>query len=175
MKLFLHIKPNKKWLIVSVLIVSACAASASDEIILPGIEAPGEEIQAAASPGRTHPPGIDQVTITPKPVIPPIVKVMPDLLPDEPPPVGAENQFSTDFSRHTIPYSEVLSGGPPKDGIPAIDDPTFISVAEADGYLEDLEPVVFFQLGEETRAYPLQILTWHEIVNDVVEEDINLP
>jgi hypothetical protein len=94
---------------------------------------------------------------------------MPDLLPDEPPPLGAENQFGTDFSRHTIPYSEILSGGPPKDGIPAIDNPTFFSVAEADDYLEDLEPVVFFQLGEDTRAYPLQILTWHEIVNDEVD------
>jgi hypothetical protein len=169
MYLFLHIKPNKKWLIVTVLIVSACAASAGDEIIVPVEEAPVAEIEAADSPVETHQPASDQVTVTPEPVIPPVIKVMPDLLPDEPPPLGAENQFGTDFSRHTIPYSEILSGGPPKDGIPAIDNPTFFSVAEADDYLEDLEPVVFFQLGEDTRAYPLQILTWHEIVNDEVD------
>jgi hypothetical protein len=97
-----------------------------------------------------------------------IPKVLPDLLPDEPPPSGAAGQFSTDFSRHVVPYSDILSGGPPKDGIPAVDDPKFISVAEANEFLGELEPVVFFKIGDDARAYPLQILTWHEIVNDVV-------
>jgi hypothetical protein len=87
---------------------------------------------------------------------------------DEPPPSGAEAQFSTDFSKHSVPYSEILSGGPPKDGIPAIDRPQFVAVTEADEWLEDLEPVVLFQARGEARAYPLQILTWHEIVNDEV-------
>jgi len=98
-----------------------------------------------------------------------IPKVFPDLLPDEPPPLGAAGQFSTDFSRHVVPYSDILSGGPPKDGIPAVDDPKFISVAEANEFLGELEPVVFFRIGDDARAYPLQVLTWHEIVNDVVD------
>jgi hypothetical protein len=97
-----------------------------------------------------------------------VPKVLPDFLPDEPPPSGAERQFTTNFSKHTIPYSDILSGGPPKDGIPAIDNPVFISVAEADQFLADVEPVIFLQIGGEARAYPLQIMTWHEIVNDVV-------
>jgi hypothetical protein len=59
------------------------------------------------------------------------------LLPEEPPPDGS-GQFTTDFSRHTIPYAEILSGGPPKDGIPAIDAPQFVSVAEADAWLEPI-------------------------------------
>ncbi len=92
----------------------------------------------------------------------------PALLEDEPPPSGAASQFSTDFSKHSVPYSEILSGGPPKDGIPAIDRPQFVSVAEADEWLGDEEPVVLFHIGTEARAYPLQILTWHEIVNDEV-------
>ncbi|MFQ5922295.1 MAG: DUF3179 domain-containing protein [Anaerolineales bacterium] len=92
----------------------------------------------------------------------------PDLLAPEEPPLRAEQEFSTDFSRHTIPYSEILSGGPPKDGIPAIDNPQFVSVVEADEWLEDLEPVTVFQEGELARIYPMQILIWHEIVNDVV-------
>jgi len=92
----------------------------------------------------------------------------PTLLPPEEPPAGTQGSFSTDFSRHTIPYSEILSGGPPKDGIPAIDAPQFVSVAEADEWLEDLEPVTVFQDGDEVRIYPFQILIWHEIVNDVV-------
>jgi len=85
------------------------------------------------------------------------------------PPSGAEAEFSTDFSRHTVDYAEILSGGPPKDGIPSVDDPHFISVEEAGGWLEAQEPVIFLRLGDDARAYPLQILVWHEIVNDVVD------
>lgn len=76
--------------------------------------------------------------------------------------------WQTDFSRHTVPLSEIVSGGPPKDGIPAIDNPRFISVSEADSWLADREPLALVELGGEVKAYPLQILIWHEIVNDVV-------
>lgn len=92
------------------------------------------------------------------------------LSPDDNPPIGAESQFITDFSIHSISYSEVLSGGPPKDGIPAIDNPQFVSVEEADEWLEDIEPVILVQVGDDARAYPIQIIVWHEIINDVVGE-----
>ncbi len=88
--------------------------------------------------------------------------------PNEQLPPGASSEFSTDFSIHSVPYSEILSGGPPKDGIPAIDDPKFVPVEQADAWLEDREPVIFLQVGEEARAYPIQIFMWHEIVNDTV-------
>ena len=87
---------------------------------------------------------------------------------DENPPAGAEREFITDFSKHSVPYNEIFSGGPPKDGIPSIDFPEFISVAEATSWLADNEPVIFVQVGEDARAYPVQILIWHEIVNDTV-------
>jgi len=90
--------------------------------------------------------------------------------PDRPPP-GIELEFpKTDLSRHSVPYSEILSGGPPRDGIPAIDDPEFITVEEAaaQGWLRPREPVVVLEIEGDVRAYPLQILIWHEIVNDVV-------
>lgn len=90
------------------------------------------------------------------------------LLPAEPPPAGTESEFSTDFSKHSVPYRDIRSGGPPKDGIPAIDEPRFQSVNEADEWLHDREPVVFIQVGDDARAYPIQILIWHEIVNDTV-------
>ena len=86
--------------------------------------------------------------------------------PEDTPPAGAEAQFSTDFSVHAIPYTEILSGGPPKDGIPPIDNPDFVSIAEADEWLEDLEAVVVVEIDGTARAYPAQILMWHEIVND---------
>jgi hypothetical protein len=72
----------------------------------------------------------------------------------------------TDFCRHSVPYSEFLSGGPPPDGIPPIDDPTFETSAEADEWLAATEPVIAFKIEDTARAYPLQVMTWHEIVND---------
>jgi hypothetical protein len=98
----------------------------------------------------------------------PIQLPSPTFLPEEPPPSGATVQFSTDFSKHTVPYGEILSGGPPKDGIPAVDEPKFIDVKEADGWLKSVEPVILVKVGQKARAYPLQILIWHEIVNDTV-------
>ncbi len=85
---------------------------------------------------------------------------------DEPPPAGAASQFSTNFSKHSIPYSDVLSGGPPKDGIPAIDEPSYVSIEDANKWIDDREPIIAVEVDSEARAYPLQILTWHEIVND---------
>jgi hypothetical protein len=74
--------------------------------------------------------------------------------------------WKTDFARHSVPLSEIVSGGPPKDGIPALDEPRFVSVDEADDWLESNEPVVALVVDGEARAYPLQIVVWHEIVND---------
>ena len=76
--------------------------------------------------------------------------------------------WTTDFSRHSVPLTEIMSGGPPKDGIPAIDKPEFVSVSSADVWLKPKEPVIFFERDEDARAYPLQILIWHEIANDTV-------
>jgi hypothetical protein len=90
------------------------------------------------------------------------------LLPQESPPEFATVEFKTDFSKHCIHYSEIFSGGPPKDGIPAIDAPRFVSVSTANTWLKSNEPVIFLQIGNAARAYPIQILIWHEIVNDTV-------
>lgn len=74
--------------------------------------------------------------------------------------------WKTDTSKKSIDLSELISGGPPKDGIPSINNPDFISRKEADSWLGEDEPVIAFQLNGTARAYPLQILIWHEIVND---------
>jgi hypothetical protein len=76
--------------------------------------------------------------------------------------------WDTDFGKHSVPLDEFVSGGPPKDGIPSIDEPKFISPAEADKFLAPREPVAVVEVAGEARAYPLQILTWHEIVNDEI-------
>lgn len=82
------------------------------------------------------------------------------------PPPGAEREFSTDFSKSIISFEEILSGGPPKDGIPPIDDPEFISLADVKNILKENEPVLTLRIGEECKIYPLRVLMWHEIVND---------
>ncbi|MGH2984157.1 MAG: DUF3179 domain-containing protein [Solirubrobacterales bacterium] len=76
--------------------------------------------------------------------------------------------WSTDFSSHSVPLDGFVGGGPPKDGIPSIDDPHFVSGVEADEFLAPREPVAVVELDGEVRAYPIQILTWHEIVNDEI-------
>ncbi|MDQ3381358.1 MAG: DUF3179 domain-containing protein [Actinomycetota bacterium] len=81
-----------------------------------------------------------------------------------PPPPDA-SQWETDFSKQLVPLSEFQSGGPPKDGIPAIDAPRYTRAEDVD-FLEDREPVIELTVDGDSRAYPLQILTWHEIVND---------
>jgi hypothetical protein len=75
--------------------------------------------------------------------------------------------WATDFARHEVPLDEIISGGPGKDGIPAIDEPTFLPVDRVD-WLVEREPVIAFGIGDDWRAYPIQILVWHEIVNDEV-------
>jgi hypothetical protein len=85
-----------------------------------------------------------------------------------PPPASLTSGWTTDFSQHSVPFSEIESGGPPKDGIPAIDTPRFVTVDEVD-FLEDVEPVILVDLDGAKRAYPIQILIWHEIVNDELD------
>ena len=73
----------------------------------------------------------------------------------------------TDFSKTAIDFADILSGGPPKDGIPAIDTPRFVDIAQAKN-LANREAVIGLEINGDARAYPLRILMWHEIANDVV-------
>ncbi|MDP6426419.1 MAG: DUF3179 domain-containing protein [Rhodospirillales bacterium] len=72
----------------------------------------------------------------------------------------------TDFTKTSVDLSEIMSGGPRKDGIPSIDDPEFDPVAEVS--LPDTVPVISLNINGDARAYPLGILMSHEIVNDRV-------
>ncbi len=74
---------------------------------------------------------------------------------------------NTDFSKHSIEFDDIMSGGPPKDGIPSIDAPEFVALDDEVG-LGPQEPVIALTINGDMRAYPLGILIWHEIVNDVV-------
>lgn len=70
-------------------------------------------------------------------------------------------------ARPLVEFDEIRSGGPPPDGIPPIDQPEFVRTGEVD-FLADDEPVLALDVDGDARAYPVQIMTWHEIVNDTV-------
>jgi hypothetical protein len=73
-----------------------------------------------------------------------------------------------DVTRHVIALNQIQSGGPPKDGIPALDHPAFTSAAEADRDLKLEDMILGVQFAGVAKAYPVRILNWHEVVNDDV-------
>jgi hypothetical protein len=73
--------------------------------------------------------------------------------------------FKTDNA--IVPQHEILSGGPPKDGIPAILEPKFVNPDKAD-YLNGDDKIIGIRIGNEAKAYPIKVLNWHEVVNDTV-------
>lgn len=73
-----------------------------------------------------------------------------------------------DVTRRSVPLEEILGGGPPRDGIPALDDPKFVTAREAEKFLGRSERVLGVALDGAAKAYPIKILNWHEIVNDRV-------
>jgi hypothetical protein len=98
--------------------------------------------------------------------VPPTVRSTAPIVPENPP-SAVDNPANPAFPPPLVDVDEIISGGPPPDGIPAIDDPEFIAPGEVDT-LEDREPVIAFELDGDARAYPLEVLMWHEIVNDTV-------
>jgi hypothetical protein len=78
------------------------------------------------------------------------------------------SEWRTDFTRASILLGQLQSGGPPKDGIPPVDEPRFESIEAARGWLPGTSPVIELDIDGSARAYPLAILVWHEIVNDTL-------
>jgi len=119
------------------------------------------EVEAETEPPTEEPKADDGVEmVNGKPVL--TEDDRPDRL------TGLTASWGTNWNRHIIDYDEILSGGPPRDGIPSIDDPQFVTQDEAAEWLVDNEPVIALEIDGDARAYPLQVLTWHEITNDVV-------
>lgn len=73
----------------------------------------------------------------------------------------------TNDTKHSVPLDQIVSGGPPRDGIPSIDQPRFAAVAETTNVKDD-QPGIAVALGDVNRFYPFNILVWHEIVNDTI-------
>lgn len=87
--------------------------------------------------------------------------------PKEDGPSALDDPLPAGLPEPLVPPSDLISGGPPPDGIPALDAPTFLPVEAVTGLAED-EPVLSLEVDGEARAYPVRILIWHEIVNDTI-------
>ena len=102
------------------------------------------------------------------------------LTPQAPPPAPSltpapeeeyEIKTDADGTKYIVHPAKIMGGGPPKDGIPSIDNPKFVSATEADEWIEDNELVITIIHNGIKRVYPLQIMVWHEIVNETIGGD----
>jgi hypothetical protein len=73
-----------------------------------------------------------------------------------------------DVTRHSVPIEDIRGGGLPKDGIPSLDRPRFVTAREADRFLNSGDRVLAIEQNGVAKAYPIRILNWHDIVNDEV-------
>ena len=82
------------------------------------------------------------------------------------------NQFLSpaeefDLTNLSIPSAEILSGGPVKDGIPALTNPDFVSVDQV-SFLKAADRVIAVEFDGQARAYPICIMNYHEVINDQI-------
>jgi hypothetical protein len=127
-------------LVILSLVTVACASPAGNAS--PGLGATPDPAPSGG-PGGTEAPDLDDLRV---------------------PTAG----WTTEFSRASVDLGEFIGGGPPKDGIPPVDDPRFESIGDAREWLEPTAPVIALDVGGVARAYPMAILIWHEIVNDTL-------
>ncbi len=167
--------PSRPWFIASLIVWALSATLACGTANTPQ---PISTPTLVPPPTATASPAVEPSPTThPTPTAPPPIPSGPNAAGVEPDPhwpaAVSAARFSTggwktEFAYHTVRYDELISGGPPRDGIPPLDEPNFISTADADQWLKPRQPVISLELNGESRAYPLQILMWHEIVNDEV-------
>jgi hypothetical protein len=82
-----------------------------------------------------------------------------------------EIKTSPSGEKYIVDPAKIIGGGPPKDGIPSIDNPKFVSLEEADEWIGDDELVLGIIYKGVKRVYPMQIMVFHEIVNDIIAGD----
>jgi hypothetical protein len=135
-------------------------AATKEEIVTPSVAASTATLPAPTPASTSRP----TATVAPQVVA-------------APPPIGPSGHYDTvqvaaDGTKHLIPLSGVEHGGPPKDGIPSIDNPQFVTAEDWDGFLASYDGdglVIGVEVNGVRRAYPFQVLVWHEIVNDTID------
>jgi hypothetical protein len=82
----------------------------------------------------------------------------------------AHSELRTNFSKHSVPLDSIRDGGVGKNDIPAVDYPEFVDVTNARGFLTEPDYGILLDIGGEQKFYPFNILNWHEVVNDVIDD-----
>jgi len=137
------------------LLLAGCGGSDDKAPLAPVDNSPSESIAGGGEPVSA----VEDDT-PPVQVQDPIPSPPPSAVPE----VAAEGTF---LDLETFPYGAIFSGGPPRDGIPALTNPPFTDASSA-SYLAEEDLVLGVVIGGEARAYPHNIGWWHEIVNDRV-------
>lgn len=146
-----HRRSGMPLLVGTLAVLAACSSTVS---------APSSPPDGPSPAVRSDPPT--------KPASPPETVPQVEVGPREDTRSALDDRFDKRLPEPLLDPWDITQGGPPPDGIPAIDEPTFQPAEEVD-WLGAGEPVLSLTVGEETRAYPLQVMTWHEIVNDTVD------
>jgi len=162
--------------IVGAVLIAACTSGGDERIATetgtsPGTEAESESDEATGDVGEAAAPSGDDVLVSYTDSSAEVVAVdqTPSSPRDDSSPSGLRtwDDPNSDLPDPTIDLSVLRSGGPPPDGIPSIDEPVFHEASGVD-YLGATDPVVALEINGDARAYPLDIMIWHELVNDTV-------
>lgn len=144
--------------VVGAVLLAACSAGGGDRVAIETTDAPSS---AASETGLVRYTDSTAEVVT--------VEQVPRGARDERRPSGLDSWQDPidELPPPSIDLSVLRSGGPPPDGIPSIDDPVFHAASSVD-YLRDTDPVVAVEINGDARAYPLEIMIWHELVNDTI-------
>lgn len=144
--------------VIAALVLTVVAAACGG-----GDDATDDATQEDAVTTTESAPG-DTVAVSPSSdaVAAPVLGVLPEG------PSALQTSSAPEFPPALVDPAEIISGGPPPDGIPPLDEPAFIDVVDASEIFDPAEAVVALEINGEAKAYPVQIMIWHEIVNDSV-------
>ncbi|MBW3606243.1 MAG: DUF3179 domain-containing protein [Actinobacteria bacterium] len=155
-------------LVAGALLVAACTGSSSTVAISEPEPSPAAASAAQAAPSEEE----EEIQEYPDAIVRRMRRLANEPRPVENSALPPRQLDTEQFPTSLIPRDRIVSGGPPPDGIPSIDDPVFEPVDEVD-WLADEEPVLALRVGDEVRAYPVQVMMWHEIVNDTVDDTVD--
>jgi hypothetical protein len=160
-------RPFISVLVVLAVVAAACGAGSDAAVGSSPLASPavaGEYRAVTGADGTHHPildpaagsevDTVDQIASTDREAVPSALR---------------DDRRDRSFPAALIDLDRILSGGPPPDGIPPIDDPRFQAAASV-GWLAAEEAVIALEIDGEARAYPVQIMMWHEIVNDTIAD-----
>ena len=150
-------------LVIAGVVVGCSSGTVDEEVVAPEVVVPrpdpGRDVAGDGRPFKEYPDRAERR----------LNLLAAESRPVEPSAMPPRHLDADRFPESRVERTRIVSGGPPPDGIPSIDDPRFEPVGEVD-WISDDEAVLSLRVGEIERAYPIRIMAWHEIVNDVIDD-----